>query len=279
MGNRARGSLDNYVNGGNRGDSSNPDNPDRYAQEGLLELPAAGIGRGPLTAVALLEQRLALKYLGVLTEPECASLVSSIYAGRFAWTANFGGMQFTLGRAYYTHLEQEREDDYFDHSADSDAVVRRFAPGLQERMAAAVSLLIQKRVSQREGYCGAGVHIFPAGGACAQHGGDLHFDTEGLSEEHLDSGALALTCVLMLQSPESGGGLRVWDRTYAGEDTVEERDLPSHTVLCSYRPGDLVVIDSRRLHQIMPFSGALDRISATLHAVYNAADDTWELWF
>jgi hypothetical protein len=249
------------------------------AQDGLLMLPAASIGRGPLFALALLEQRFALQYSGILTELECADLIRTIYEGRAHWTPNFEGVQFTLGRAFYTHLEEDREEDYFRNPMDSDAVVRSFAPGLQERITAAVRLLVEEEVQRRPGFCGAGVHIFPAGGLCAQQGGDLHFDTEGLTEEQLETDAPAFTCVLMLQPPQAGGGLRVWNKTYAGEETVDESELPSDSVLCTYRAGDLVVIDSRRLHQILPFSGSLDRVSATLHAVYNSTRELWEVWF
>jgi hypothetical protein len=78
----------------------------------------------------------------------------------------------------------------------------------------------------------------------------------------------------MLQPPEQGGELQVWDRLYEGEAEVDPEEHAEHaergmrSVLCSYQAGDLVVIDSHRLHMIQPFSGAVDRISATIHAVY-----------
>jgi len=88
----------------------------------------------------------------------------------------------------------------------------------------------------------------------------------------------------------AGGELQVWEQSYEGEAEVDTP--PAGGELCTYKAGDLVVIDSWRLHQIMPFTGALDRISATLHAVYvkdpepesdsgpdPAGPGHWEVWF
>jgi hypothetical protein len=44
-----------------------------------------------------------------------------------------------------------------------------------------------------------------------------------------------------------------------------------------YEAGDLVVLDSYRLHQIQPFTGGVDRISATCHVAF--ASGVWESWF
>ena len=104
-----------------------------------------------------------------------------------------------------------------------------------------------------------------------------HFDTEGLTPAHVTERLPALTVVLMLSPPESGGALRVWDVAFAGTDGHADEDLQQPSALCTYAAGDLVVIDSYRLHQIQPFGGQLDRISATCHAAQVAG--TWETWF
>jgi hypothetical protein len=119
--------------------------------------------------------------------------------------------------------------------------------------------------------------VFPSGALVAERGGDIHFDTEGLTPAHVTDRAPALTMVLMLQPPESGGGLRVWDVTYAGTDAYEDEDLARPHATYAYEAGDVVVIDSYRLHQIQPFAGALDRISATCHAAF--VQGRWETWF
>jgi hypothetical protein len=129
----------------------------------------------------------------------------------------------------------------------------------------------------RPRWCGPGVHVFPAGAHVAKNGGDVHFDTEGLTPAHVADRAPAYTLVLMLRPPTSGGGLRVWDVTYAGSDSYEDEDLERTHVTCEYAAGDLVLIDSYRLHQIRPFAGGIDRISATCHLALVAGE--WETWF
>ena len=82
----------------------------------------------------------------------------------------------------------------------------------------------------------------------------------------------------MLQTPEMDGGLKVWDVRYDGSDHPTEQDLEARSGIVSYGIGDIVLIDSYRLHQIQPFSGSRERISATVHASYSGAG-VWECWF
>lgn len=211
---------------------------------------------------------------GVATAAECAQWAAGVYAARAEWTPAFEGVQWTLGRAWYTHLEEARVDDYFAAAAASDALVERQVPGMQARMLAQLAAIAGAPMTPRPGWCGPGVHIFPAGGWLAEHGGDVHFDVEGL-DAPLDY-APAWSAILMLQPPESGGGLRVWDERYAGHDEVANAAaLPSE--LATYEAGELIVIDSYRLHQIQPFAGARDRISVTAHAVLTV--EGWQTWF
>jgi hypothetical protein len=213
---------------------------------------------------------------GVLAPDECARLTRAVYGARAHWTPCFGGVQFTLGRAWYTHLEEGREDEYFRQAPSSDALVERALPGLQARFGALMSELVGATIHRRAGWCGPGVHVFPAGAWLSRHGGDVHFDTEGLLPEEIEGGAPAVSVILMLQPPVRGGGLRVWDARYAGDDEVAEPDRGS-SLLVDYAAGDLVAIDSYRLHQIQPFGGGLDRISVTAHLVRRHG--SWSSWF
>jgi hypothetical protein len=218
----------------------------------------------------------ALQVKEFLSRDICAAYVRGVYEGRADWVADFQGLQFSLGRAWYTHLEEERTSVYFEEAARADAAVERHLPGLQRRMREAARGLVGEEVGARPGWCGPGIHIFPARGVLAEHGGDIHFDTEGLSPAAQRALAPAYTLVAMLQAPESGGGLRVWDHRFDG-DNEESCDPATQSVLVSYEAGDLVVIDSYRLHQIQPFSGERDRISATAHVARSAG--RWEVWF
>jgi hypothetical protein len=242
-----------------------------------LRLPPRSESPRRATLLEAVPAYLAVRIPGMLTARECAEYAARVVAARDEWTANFGGAQFTLGRAWYTHLEEDREEEYFEGAAASDERVRRWLPGLTERLLAVCRALLGGPVAQRVGWCGPGVHVFPARSEVARKGGEVHFDTEGLTDVQLARRARALTFVLMLQTPESGGGLRVWDRLYAGEDFPDEpgEDVARATV--DYEAGELVVIDSYRLHQILPFGGATDRVSATVHVVLE--NERWEAWF
>jgi hypothetical protein len=222
---------------------------------------------------------LFLHRRAVLGADACARWAAGVYAARADWTPCFEGVQFTLGRAYYTHLEEEREDEYFATARASDAIVERALPELQARVRAILAELVGAEVTPRSGWCGPGVHIFPAGDWLAENGGDIHFDTEGLGEEELDARQPALSAILMLQPPARGGGLRVWDALWDGRDDEEAVATAARapSAVADYAVGDLVVIDSYRLHQIQPFSGGRDRLSVTAHLVF--ADGRWQSWF
>jgi hypothetical protein len=219
----------------------------------------------------------AVRWRGAIDPAECAAHVAAVLAARAHWTSNFGGKQFTLGRAYYTHLEEDREDEYFDGAAASDELVRRLAPGLQETMLALTAALLGAPVHQRPGWCGPGVHVFPAYGEVSRKGGEVHFDTEGLTESQVERRVPAVSLVLMLQPPEGGGGLRLWEESYEGEDFPEKPPPEVPVTQIAYEPGELVVFDSYRMHQILPFRGARERVSATMHACFDRG--AWKGWF
>src|SRR5581483_1281727 len=103
--------------------------------------------------------------------------------------------------------ETDQSDAYFENAEASDAIVERHLPGMQQRMRDLVALVTGGVARARRDWCGAGVHIFPAGGEVAEKGGVVHFDIEGLSEKHARDKRPALTIVVMLQEPNEGGGL------------------------------------------------------------------------
>jgi hypothetical protein len=239
-------------------------------------VPEAGTLQG---AAAELASHGVVVVRGALDPAACGRWTEAVLAARAEWTRDFDGEQFSLGRAFYTHLETDRAGRYFEDAAASDARVERHAVGLQAVMRALLASVTGGRVAGRPGWCGAGVHVFPAGGVLAERGGVVHFDTEGLAEPHVARRGRALSLVAMLQRPERGGGLRVWPALYAGRDEVDEavlRQGGDTTLLL--RAGDAVAFDSYRLHQIQPFEGSLDRISATLHGA-EIDRDLWESWF
>lgn len=219
-----------------------------------------------------------MKAIRAAIDPERACAFADAVAGaRESWISDFEATQFSLGRAWYTDLEQDRTEAYFKGTSASDALVERVCPGLQSGMLAFASRLLGVPVKQRTGWCGPGVHIFPAGGLVATRGGEIHFDVEGLTASHLEEHRPAMTLVLMLRPPASGGGLRVWEVESDGGEEWEDEDLEMPNETFVYRAGDLLAIDAYRLHQIQPFSGDVDRISATCHLALTAGE--WEAWF
>ncbi|AKU94321.1 hypothetical protein AKJ09_00985 [Labilithrix luteola] len=234
----------------------------------------AGLG---IASLASLDGALALHVHSAIDASLASSWAEGVRSARAAWVSDFDGAQFSLGRAWYTHLEQNRADAYFRDVQGSDARVEEACPGLARTMRGFVERLAGAPAFQRSGWCGPGVHVFPAGAHVAKQGGDIHFDTEGLTPVHARERAPSFTMVLMLAPPERAGGLRVWDVRYADTDAYEDEDLDRPSAVCEYAAGDLVVIDSYRLHQIQPFPGTRDRISATCHAAFVAGQ--WETWF
>ena len=218
---------------------------------------------------------LALSLAGFVAPLRAAQWVRGVYEAREHWVAAFDEVQFSLGRAWYTDLEEDREATYFREAAASDARVERACPGLQAAMLHGLEQVVCQPVVRRPRWCGPGVHVFPAGGWLAEHGGEVHFDREGLTAAQLASRAPALSLIAMLQPPEQGGGLGMWD-ILCHDGVAEEAPRPADAV-ADYALGALLVIDSYRLHQIQPFGGARDRVSATLHAVETRG--RWEAWF
>jgi hypothetical protein len=221
--------------------------------------------------------RLALRVPAYLPAATCARLARRVYAARPLWTVDFDGDQLSFGRAFYAHLERGREREYFARAADSDARVERFLPGFAASLVGAVGALTGGEAAARPGWCWPGVHIFPAGGWLARRGGDVHYDAEGLAGDHAARRAPAITLVLMLQPPERGGELKGWDARYEGEDEASEAARSRPSALVPYRAGDLVVLDSYRLHRIQPFEGMRDRLSATAHGAHVGGQ--WHVWF
>jgi hypothetical protein len=220
-----------------------------------------------------LDGSLAVVLRGLLTGDDCARWVRAVMEARGEWVEDFGGEQFALGRAFYTHVESGRAAEYFADTKGSDARVERVLPGMQQRMRELYGRIVGGVAQQRRGFCGAAVHVFPAGEKVAREGGVVHFDVEGLTQHHVERRARAVTLVAMLQPPRAGGGLRVWSPVFPVDDPGDEE--PS---VVRYGVGDVVVMDSYRLHQIEAFDGELDRVSITLHGVH-LDRARWESWF
>ncbi len=229
-------------------------------------------------AVALFPSFGAVHVPRAIAPERAATLASAVLGAESSWTPDFGGEQFALGRAFYTHFETARSKEYFADAERSNARVDAILPGFAEEMRALLARLVGGTVRQRRGWCAAGVHVFPAGEKVARAGGVVHFDVEGLPREHARAMRRAVSVILMLQAPTERGGLRVHAARYAGREHATEAEAATPWERVAYAAGDAVLLDSYRLHQIEGFGGDRARISATLHGAETSAG-VWECWF
>jgi len=219
----------------------------------------------------------ALHIYSVLPKEICEDIVTKVYKNKEHWNSDFEGLQFSFGQAYYPHLEAGTTEEYFEKVPNSDELFNKALPGLQEMAMKFLSSIVGGYVQQREGWSGPGIHIFPANGYAANNAGEIHFDLDGIADEDRIALSPAVTMILMLQPPTTGGGLKVWNTKYAGRtaDELALNEIPSTIV--EYAIGDLVFINSYTLHQIQPFQSQCDRISLTVHSIYNG--ECWDCWF
>jgi hypothetical protein len=215
---------------------------------------------------------------------ESRSITDTIYNLKESWYPNYGGEQYSLGRVWSTHIDDGITDDYFRGAEESKGMIESHFPGLYDKIRTFFSLVQHgEPVVLRTGWAGPGFVVFPAHGRCADIGGDIHYDWEGLSAEQFnDPAAEAYSFISMLQKPQVGGGLRLWDMFYdrvcKREELAPKASAPAvDSLTVDYQIGDLLVIDSFRLHQIQPFSGDIDRICLTFHAA--RYQDGWHIWF
>lgn len=233
---------------------------------------------GSPALVEHLQTAAAVALRGAVDEATCQQWVARILAARNEWIDDFGGEQFALGRAFYTHYETGKGDLYFRDATASNALVERVLPGMQEKMRHLLARMMGGQTRLRRGYCGPGVHIFPAGENVAKRGGVIHYDIEGLSPLHIERHSRAMSLVVMLQLPVWGGGLRLWNATWQGADEPDAEEIAGPHNTHRYALGEALLMESHRLHQIRPFRGALDRISITIHAV-EVDRGLWDTWF
>lgn len=224
------------------------------------------------------EEALAGVVRGAWSAAECADLAARVRDAREHWTADFGGEQYTLGRAFYTHLETGRAGEYFAAVRGADALVERVLPGVQARVRADFGRAVGGVARARPGFCGPGVHVFPAGSKVALAGGVAHWDVEGIAPLHLARRCRAASLVLMLQPGATHADLTLWHARWDGRDAPSRRALAAPREVLRYGVGDLAVFSSYRLHRIEAFSGETDRVSLTLHGVEVDAG-VWETWF
>lgn len=229
----------------------------------------------------LVEDADVIVFSEFLAQDELQNIVHTIYDQRQLWTPAYGGEQFSFGQVWYSYQETGRESEYFQLAEESNLLLENHLPGLYGKILDFIRSVQQNEpVTIRDKWAGPGLVIFPAHGHCAEAGGDAHFDWAGLTQDQLnDHYAEAYSFIAMIQKPEKGGGLRVWGLRYKPGDEVDP-DTPSpdeESILLDYQVGDMVVIDSFKMHAIQSFEGNTDRISLTFHIAKEHG--IWHVWF
>lgn len=224
-----------------------------------------------------MQKYAALHIQSVLPINACEDIVRKVYEHTEHWNSDFDGLQFSFGQAYYPHLEAGTTDTYFEKVEVSDRMFNQALPGLQEFAMKLLSSIVGGYVQQREGWSGPGIHIFPIDGYAAKNAGEVHFDLDGISDKDRMALSPAVTLIVMLQPPSTGGGLKVWNTKYAGFDALELNIETIENSILEYKIGDVVAINSYTLHQIQPFTSTVDRISLTVHSIFNG--ECWDCWF
>ena len=235
-------------------------------------------GAQAVVSLAALDRVGAVIWPAALDAARVRAWSRAVRRARRDWTTDFGGEQYSLGRAFYTHYETDRAALYFRGAAASDALVERHLPGMQAWVTDLFARMTGSVVRRRLGFCAPGVHVFPAGGHVARHGGIVHYDVEGLSPLCLSQRHPALSLVVMLEPVEWGGGLWLWGARYRGTEAASDAEVSAPHAAVRYGAGDALLMSSYRLHQIRPFRGKRDRISITLHA-QQVDRGVFEVWF
>lgn len=219
-----------------------------------------------------------------LSKEECAELLTGVYTLRPYWRQGTQDGEYTLGRVWYTALDNRDVIDYFEEVSGFNALIDQSFPGLipqildfSRKFAANDSIKI------RPGFAGPGFVIFTPRSLTAKEGGAIHIDCEGLSTRMLDvpGGAEVYSLMISIQLPEEGGFLRTWPDYYQPSQKdkyLNDIDIPlGRMEIVPYEVGGISVISSPRVHQIEPYSGCLDRVILTFHL--GKIDNEWLVWF
>jgi len=219
-----------------------------------------------------------------LSREECEEILQGVYTLEPYWRSGTCEGEFTLGRSWYTSIDNREVMDYFDEAPALNQLLQTTFPGLMARILAFGKTMVgHDNVQFRPGFAGPGIVVFKAHCTTAESGGSCHIDYEGLSKHQMDArdGVEIFSFMLPLSLPEKAGGLRVWPEVYERfrhNRYFEEIEEPEgEKFIIPYCVGNLFGIHSLRVHQIEPFGGEKDRVVVTFHLAQ--LDGQWSIWF
>jgi len=227
----------------------------------------------------------AAKREAFLSHEQCRAAAAKLVELRPFWSRDYHGEQFSYPDNFYARANDGGASTYFARAAEAnDGMVEHFPEERRLLLAYLGRLLPGREVRVRPGWLGPAFVIFPAGEFLSREPGPVHIDLEGLAEMDLHSSeTIYFSVICMIQPPDEGGGVRVWNRRLEGDRALEDRFLdqaravPEEAIEVTYRAGDLLAINSLSPHQILQFGGARDRI--TLNAFAVADSRSCNVWF
>lgn len=233
---------------------------------------------------SILKEVPAAKISGFLTPEECEEIALRLKALESSWSKDYGGEQYSFPNNYYARANDGGASSYFDGSSFGNEIMAAQFGGVLEKLLAVIRLLLPGfEVKSRTGWQGPGFVIFPANELLSRESGPVHIDLEGLVAPQVDFiRALCFSVIIMIQTPESGGGVRVWNRPLTASVTEEAlllaaKECPDESAVINYGVGDLVIINSLSPHQILKFDGNRARISLNAFAI--AEQNQCLIWF
>jgi hypothetical protein len=221
----------------------------------------------------VLRSHLVASIPGFMGPDECQELAATVSA-TLDDTGRGQDIVAALGGAWFQYFDGDPQE-YFARAEEDRLRIQALGPDLYPRVLDVCARIVGAPVRLRPGWSGPGFVLFRT---AQVHGspGDVHFDWDGLmSSTSCPVGVPSYSMVCMLQRPEGGGSLAVWNAAFA-PDPGDHAHVPLDQVLVDYVLGDLIVFDAYQLHQIQPLWGMTDRIALTLHV--GLADEGWEAW-
>jgi hypothetical protein len=186
-----------------------------------------------------------------------------------------------LGRTLYEYAVRDRPHEYFKLVEEFDAARRAtFTPGgdVIDSLLALISEVVGAPASIAEepgfGRCYAGV-IREVHGRSRLHTDDAREETPGFLVGALP---FQLGLYVILDMPERGGDMIVYDREYRPDDGALRHGYGLDPIavagdgyigICP-RPGDLILFPDRNIHRVDPCSGDGRRIMLQAHLGVNA---------
>lgn len=252
----------------------------QLSSRGLIETNL-GVAAGQISE--LTRNHTACLVADALEATTTTSWVDTLESHPHLWDRTGMGNTTSLGAVWFAYVDRyhepgERVRRYQHGTQQGEAAFRALLPDFAGTISQLTEHLLGDPVIQRPGWAGPGIIRFQPE---VQDGlgpdGDVHFDWMGIASGGPEGLVTPnLSFVLMLQSPSSGGNLRLWNHGFG--TTGARVSNPSNPIEVVYPEGGLVCFNGHHLHQISGIGGAIPRVSVTWHAIRPDPLGPWHLW-